>query len=111
MSVTEHVRALILWWRAMEVLLQRSRGWLGLGSLAALLVGWAILGGIAAGLPCSMAERLALVAMPVAWAGLFGAAVLLGSPRVHWHRILAATVLGCSGVVMALAVPVLRAIG
>jgi len=98
------------WWGA-ATLLRRSRRLLGLGGLAALVVGGAVLGGFAVGVPWSAAERAALLALPASWAGVFAAAVLAGSPGVRHHGTWAAVVLACSAAVIGSAGLVLRTAG
>lgn len=88
--------------------LRRSRRLLWFGGLAVLVAGWAALGWSAAGLPWSVAERTALLALPVSWGGVLAAAAVLGSPGIRRRRAWAVIVLACSLAVSVVAAVVLK---
>ena len=80
------------WVQTTELLLQRSRRLLWLGSFAALFVGGAALRRAAGDMPWSAA----LIALPLAWTGVFAAAAIAGSPGVRHRGAVAAATLSCS---------------
>lgn len=107
MTETSCVQHPWFWVHTTGLLLQRSRRLSWLGCSTALVVGGAVMSWSAAGAAWPMAGRAALTALPFAWAGIFAAAAIAGTPGIRHRTAWAVAALLCSLTVLLAAAAVL----